>query len=276
MLNSDTTRKIEDFVYSKPRSIQEISVHIGKNWRTADRYVLEIEKEFGTISTRVFREGTRGALKIVFWASMEKVSSSIFQEKLEQQIMKSRRKEEFSSFDIFQYADDKKKEITVADSEEANIGTYGDLMLKADKQLLVFSGNMSFVNLKNKKKDLFRVYEELVKKGVSIKILSRVDLEGKGNIEKALSLNKKYGKELVEVRHDEHPLRASIIDNKMIRMKEVREPTGKIHELNKRVFIYYTIKDKSWIEWLSRIFWKKWSNSIIAEKRLAELDKIKI
>jgi len=115
-----------------------------------------------------------------------------------------------------------------------------------------------------------------VKKGISIKILSRVDLDGIDNIERALSLNKKYGKELVEIRHDEHPLRAVIIDNKMIRMKEVKEPTGKINELNKRVFIYYNIKEKEWVEWLAKIFWKKWSNSIIAEKRLEELHKIKV
>ena len=276
MLNPEIIRKIEDFVYSKPRSVQEIAIHIGKNWRTADRYVMEIEKEYGTISTRVFREGTRGALKIVFWASVEKVSHGVFQEKLEQQIMKSRRKEEFSSFDIFQYADSKKKEINIESNEEENISTFEKLMLNAEKQLLVFSGNMSFLNLKNKKTDLFHVYEELVKKGISIKILSRVDLDGIDNIERALSLNKKYGKELVEIRHDEHPLRAVIIDNKMIRMKEVKEPTGKINELNKRVFIYYTIKEKDWVEWLTKIFWKKWSNSIRAEKRLEELHKIKV
>ena len=256
--------------------MQEVSHFINVNWRTADRYVMEIEKEYGTISTRVFREGTRGALKIVFWASVEKVSHGVFQEKLEQQIMKSRRKEEFSSFDIFQYADSKKKEINIESNEEENISTFEKLMLNAEKQLLVFSGNMSFLNLKNKKTDLFHVYEELVKKGISIKILSRVDLDGIDNIERALSLNKKYGKELVEIRHDEHPLRAVIIDNKMIRMKEVKEPTGKINELNKRVFIYYNIKEKEWVEWLAKIFWKKWSNSIIAEKRLEELHKIKV
>ena len=49
--------KIEEFVYSKPRSIQEISNFLEKNWRTADRYIEEIEKNFGTISTRVFKGG---------------------------------------------------------------------------------------------------------------------------------------------------------------------------------------------------------------------------
>ena len=49
-----------------------------KNWRTADRYVDEIEKSFGTLSTRVFRGGTRGALKIVFWSSVEKIRGTVF------------------------------------------------------------------------------------------------------------------------------------------------------------------------------------------------------
>jgi len=57
MLDSKTIKKIEDFVYTKPRSIQEVSEHIIKNWRTADRYIQEIKKEFGTIETRTFRGG---------------------------------------------------------------------------------------------------------------------------------------------------------------------------------------------------------------------------
>ena len=59
MLSNDIIKKIENLVSQKPRSIQEIANSIGKNWRTADRYIEEIEKNFGTISTRVFREGTR-------------------------------------------------------------------------------------------------------------------------------------------------------------------------------------------------------------------------
>src|SRR3989304_4113186 len=102
MLHSEIVRKIEDFVYGKPRSVQEIAEHIGKNWRTADRYIDDIEKEFGTLATRVFRGGTRGALKIVYWASVEKVSPTAFQTQLEEQILKGRTKYDFSPFDIFQ------------------------------------------------------------------------------------------------------------------------------------------------------------------------------
>src|SRR3989344_211715 len=43
MINSEIVKKIEDFVYAKPRSVQEIAQNIEKNWRTADRYIKEIE-----------------------------------------------------------------------------------------------------------------------------------------------------------------------------------------------------------------------------------------
>ncbi|MBI2629470.1 hypothetical protein HYW76_00040 [Candidatus Pacearchaeota archaeon] len=114
-----------------------------------------------------------------------------------------------------------------------------------------------------------------MERGIPIKILSRVDLAGLENTEKMLSLNYQYGKELIEIRHCEQPLRAIIFDNKTARMKEINEPTGKINELNERVFIFYTIYDKEWIDWLSKIFWKMFSNSISAKKRIEELRKLK-
>jgi hypothetical protein len=275
MLNSETIRKIEDFVYAKPRSIQEIAAHIGKNWRTADRYIEEIEKELGTVSTRVFRGGTRGALKIVYWASVEKVSHSIFQEKLEQEILAARRKEDFSAFDIFQYVPDKDRKLFVQNRED-NIEELGKILVGAQKQVLVFSGNLSFINIENKKKDLSQVFDELAKKGIAIKVLCRVDLAGRDNVEKLLSINSKYGKNLIEIRHDNHPIRGIILDGKFVRLKEKKEPTGKINELDKRVFIFYNITDKSWVDWLSRIFWKKFSNSMDANRRLEQLKQIKL
>jgi len=276
MLDSQTISKIEEFVYSKPRNIQEIAECIGKNWRTADRYVEEIEKNFGTIATRVFRAGTRGALKIVYWASIEKVSHSIFQERLEQDILTARKKEDFSAFDIFQYIPDKNRNLSVKNKEEDNVEEFSRILLSAQKQILFFSGNLSFINLKDRKKDLSQIFEELANKKVMMKVLCRVDLAGKENIERVLSLNSKYGKDLIEIRHDAHPIRGVIIDGKFIRLKEVKEPTGKINELNKKAFIFYNISDKSWADWLSKVFWKKFSNSMDANKRLEQLKRIRI
>ena len=67
---------LNDFVYARPRTIQEISQLIDKNWRTADRYVDKIAKEEGTLAVRTFRGGTRGALKVVYWNLNPSISSS--------------------------------------------------------------------------------------------------------------------------------------------------------------------------------------------------------
>ena len=275
MLDSSIIKKIEDFVYAKPRSVQEIAQHIEKNWRTADRYIDEIEKNFGTISIRVFREGTRGALKIVYWSSIEKVSSSVFQEALEENIFNKIRREDFSTFDIFQHVDNKNKKVLVKKGEnESKLGTlneFSDLLKQTKKQIIFFSGNLSFINFEDGKVNIFKVLEELVKKGIFIKVISRVDLAGIENVRKLLSLNFKYGKELIEIRHREQPLRVTIIDNGIINLKEIKKPTGRESELKEKTFIFYTIKDKAWIEWLTRIFWKMFNSSIGADKRLQEL-----
>jgi hypothetical protein len=274
MLDSKTINKIEEFVYAKPRSVQEIAELIKKNWRTADRYIDEIQKNFGTISTRVFRGGTRGALKIIYWSSVEKVSSSIFQEKLEKEIFNCKKKEDFSAFDIFQHIPEKNRKSFVFDKEEENISEFKEILLNAKKQMLFFSGNLSFVNIKDKNETLFEIFEKIIQKKVNIKILCRVDLAGIKNIEKLLSLNLKHGKNLIEIRHDLHSIRGVITDGNFIRLKEVKEPTGKINELNKKKFIFYNISDKSWAEWLSKIFWNKFSNSIDANKRIEHLKQI--
>ena len=279
MLNSETIKKIEQFVYAKPRSIQEISVYIQKNWRTADRYIEEIEKEYGTLSTRVFRGGTRGALKIVYWSSIEKVSSNVFQEQLEQEIMRGRKKEDFSAFDIYQYIKEKNKSVEIAKGEdETSSGLQGlkEILIAAKKQIIIFSGNLSFINFKNKKVDTFKELEFLIKKGIAIKVITRIDIGGKENIEALLSLNNKYGRELVEIRHREQPIRSIIVDKEFFNIKEIKLPTGRTNELNKKVFLFYTVKDKEWIEWLTKIFWKMFSSSINAEQRLQEINKLKI
>jgi len=277
MLDSTTVKKIEDFVYLKPRSIQEISEHIAKNWRTADRYVQEIEKEFGTIATRTFRQGTRGALKIVHWASIEKASNSVFQEILEKQILTGKTKYDFSAFDIFQHVDNKNKTAALQkhkNEEGTNLKHFLDFLKNTKKQLLVYSGNLSFINLKDKNGEAIKILEDLIRKNVSIKVICRIDLAGKENIEKLLSLNFKYGKEIVEIRHREQPLRAFISDNKMFRIKEIKEPTNRKNELAEKTFIFYTIKDKEWTEWLSRIFWKMFSSSVDSRKRIDEMKKL--
>ena len=277
MLNSKIVEKIESFVEIKPRSVQEIAQELNKNWRTVDRYISQIKEEFGTIETRIFREGTRGALKIVYFANSEKISSTIFQERLEKEILLRRTKEEFSAFEIFQYVQDNKKEVFLKKAEDEkgtrDLDKFFKILLNAQKQVLFFSGNLSFLNIKNNNQSFFDIIEKLVEKNIKIKVLCRVDIVGRQNIEKLLSLNFKHQKELIQIRHREHPLRATIIDDKIMDLKEIKEPTGKIKELDKKIFIFYTINDKKWIEWLTKIFWKMFNESISAEKRLEQINR---
>lgn len=280
MLSVALIQKIEEFVSIKPRSIQEIAKLIGKSWRTADRYIAEIEKDFGTITTRTFREGTRGALKIVYWAGIEKAKYSVFQEQLKEQIMSAKGKEDFSGFDIFQHVPKKDKEgWSKTGKDESKLGKlkrFEKLLRSSKKQILFFSGNLSFINYEDGVVEVFDILEELVKKGIKIKVVTRVDFTGKENVEKLLNLNFKYGKELIEIRHREQPLRVTIIDKKVFNMKEIKDPTGREKELNKKLFIFYDIKNKEWIEWISRIFWEMFNKSIDAKKRLEEIQKLNI
>ena len=279
MLDSETTKKIEDFVSKKPRSINEIANHIDKNWRTADRYIKKIRENFGTLDIRTFRKGTRGALKIVYWAGVEKNTGSVFKDRLEKQIMQAHGKEDFAAFDIFQHVPDKNKKAWKSIGEtEAKLGklsNFIDILQKTKKQVLFFSGNLSFINYKSKNFDVFKTIENLVKKGIQIKIVSRVDITGKKNIEKLLSLNNKYSKELIQIRHIEQPLRVTIIDDKHANIKEIKEPTGRLKELNKKTFIFYDITDKEWVDWFRKIFWNMFNSSIDAHKRLKELKKLR-
>jgi len=283
VLDDAITRKICSFVKIKPRSVDEIAKHIDKNWRTTERYVQIIEKETGCISTKIFREGTRGALKIVFWNAIEDIHSLGFQEELLEEIMGLKDKVDFSPFDIFQYIDKNKKRVYIENDKkvdpELEISEKRDLigmLRKAAKQLIIFSGNLSFINSKQGDTKIIEILRELAKKGVSIKIIARVSLIGSENIVKLLAINKELGKEAIEIRHRYQPLRMMIIDNKIAMMREVKYPEYYTQgELKNKIAVLYDIYDKDWIEWLQKVFWKMFSAAMPAEKRLQEMKEIR-
>jgi hypothetical protein len=276
MLTPDIVKKIEDFVHQKPRSVDEIAKMLNKNWRTADRYIDEIIKDIGTINTRVFREGTRGALKVVFYAGLEGASHSVFQKQLEEDIARGKTKYDFSTFDIYQYIPTGKKtaEYIKTKKDDAYNEKFAEKLLAAKNQVLFYSGNLSFINDRFNKGTLFDVIEELVKNKISVKVMCRVDFQGLKNIEKLLSLNHKYGKEYVEIRHRDQPLRGVVVDNKLVRLKEHIRSSDKKNEMSEDAHTFYTIHDKDWVEWLAKVFWKMFSFSISAKKRIDEIRKI--
>jgi hypothetical protein len=278
MLDNKTIKKINDFVYAKPRTVQEIALLIRKNWRTANSYVDKIAKESGSISVRNFREGTRGALKIVYWSNIEKISSSGFQEKLFMKIERGKTKMDFSPLDIYQYVDEKHRDAFLEEQEEEEATTKQDLIStfrSAQNQILFFSGNLSWANLKQGNKKIIDVLEEITRNKISIKMLTRMDITCLKNLQKIRAINEAVGREAIEIRHCEQPLRAFIVDNKFARFKEIKNPEEhKKDELRKRAFIFYNIYDPEWIEWLQKVFWNFFRNSVSAEKRLKDLNSI--
>lgn len=268
MLDTATSKKIISFVHIKPRTIQEIAHHIHRNWRTANSYVEKIEAEQGILGLRTFRGGTRGALKIVYFKDVNNPSSSAFQGKLLREIEAGRNKYDFSPFDIYQYVDDEKRlaflerqtKYTITDKQNL-VG----LLRSAEKEIIMFSGDLSWAQVKQKHIKLIDVLQEMVAKGITIKILCRVDVESINNIRKTLSLNEASAKEGIEIRHAQQPLRAFIIDNKVVRFKEQREGN---------TYIFYEINDQEWIEWVQKVFWKLFHSSIRAEKRIEDIESI--
>ena len=275
MLDSKTIKKISDFVYVKPRSIQEVAHHIQKNWRTADSYIERIMKEQGILQVRTFREGTRGALKIVFWNNVENIHSSDFQERLFKKIESSKNKEDFSPFDIYQYVDEDKRYAFSEVQSEYKVTAKQNLVsaLKgAEKQLLIFSGNLSWVNAMQDKKRIIDVFEELCDHNVSIKILCEITPESIKNVQKCLEINNKIKKQMIEIRHCQQPFRAFVVDDKFARFKEIRHLEKQRSKYSS--YIFYEIRDEEWVEWIQKIFWNLFRTSILAEKRIKDIETI--
>jgi hypothetical protein len=269
MLEKRTEQQILDFVRVKPRTMQEIASLTEKNWRTAERYVQTISQETGLIATRTFREGTRGALRIVYWNALESAKGSAYQERLLQKILQGRRKEDFSPFDVYQFVPVDRREAFV-EQQEFSLNDkirFNKLILKAEQQVLFLSGNLSWVELGP---DMMKTIEQLAKRGVRIKVLTRVDVTSEKNTAAMLDINHRVGWDAIEIRHCEQPLRAIIVDDKIMSIKEVLSP--ELHrELKRKQFIFYLISDLEWVAWLQKVFWHLWGQSVDARTRLDAL-----
>jgi len=274
MLDSKLTKKLLDTVYAQPRSMDELSKCIGKNWRTTDRYVQKIIEETGELGLKTFREGTRGALKIVYFKNIAKLSSNQFQDVLLHQITDGKQKEDFSPFDIYQYIDDPKRKAYLIGCSQSDQKFFKDFEA-AKNQILVFSGNMSWINFKCGEQSGQKVLEK-ISPSTSIKIITRIDFAGQQNIEDGLKINLRNKKESIEIRHCYQPLRGYIIDDKLARFWETKVPMKyKKGELKEEVTLFYEIYDPEWIDWLKKLFWNLFSSGIPAQKRIDDIKSIK-
>lgn len=277
-LDKKTRKEINDFVRERPRNVQEVADMIGKSWRTADRYVKKIAKEEGTIDVHTFREGTRGALKVVYWRNTDEIFSSRYREKLWEKIKNGRDKVDFSPFDIFEAVDDGERNAFLEQQSEENVEASHDIvgtLRQAEREILVFSGNLSWSTLKQDGVDVKEVFKELAENDISVKFLSRVDITSLKNIELMTKINDEIGKKRVDVRHSEHPVRAIIVDDKLAQFKEMRNPEDyKKGELEKRTYIFYEVYEDKWIDWIRNVFWKLYRNAVPAESRIEDLHSI--
>ena len=243
MLDKAQTNQILEFVRQKPRTIQEIAHLLDKNWRTANRYVEQIALEVG--------------------------KGSAYQEALLRDIQIGKRKENFNPFDIYQFVPETHREAYLEINELSKHPSirYDQLLTKAQHQVLLFSGNLSWMELGP---NMIRTIEHLAQRKVQIKILTRVDITSLENTEKALAMNQRVGWDAIHIRHREQPLRSLIVDDQFATLKEVLNPQY-IRELKKKMYIFYKIKDPEWVNWLQKVFWHLWNQSIDAEKRLEAL-----
>jgi hypothetical protein len=239
VLDSKTKSRICNFVYSKPRTVNEIAVLIQKNWRTADKYIQQIEEEDGCISTRTFREGSRGALKVV-----EDGKKNAFVEEFDDPLIS------------------KEQELV-------------PLLRSVERVLYVFSGNMSWINMTEKEENLIDILEEIAKRNVQVKVVCRVDFASLSNLEKVYAINNKLGKEAIEIRHCKQSLRGFVIDSRIARFKELKLVENyKRGELKKDLRLFVEIFDEDWVNWLVKVFYSLFRTSIDGKDRINQLKKI--
>ena len=278
MLDTKTIKKITDFVKHKPRTIQEVAFHIKKNWRTADRYVEKIAEDTGSIATRTFREGTRGALKLAYWQALENIHSTDLQQRLYSMIQHGRTKYDFSPLEIYQYVDPKKKRAFLEEQFDEQTTIEHELishLKSAQKQILLFSGNLSFVNVVQDGVKVIDALTELATNNISIKVIARIDITAMKNLKKLLTINEKLGKEMIEVRHAVQPLRTFIVDNRFVRLKETKQPEQyDREELHKKTCVFYEIYDPDWVEWMQKVFWDLFRTGVPAQQRLENIEAI--
>lgn len=268
MLTREIIKKVESFLRVRPRTVDEISKLLERNWRTADSYIKKIIAERGTLATHTFREGSRGALKLVYLVSADNFQSSAYQERLFAKIIAARKKEDFNPFDIYQHVPKEKRRAFLEKQTELEITEKQGLtnsLRSAEDQVLIFSGNLSWAITRQGKVSLLSLLDELVERKIPVKILCDVDLESLENISQVLSLNEKHKSDLIEIRHAEQPLRAFVVDSKFSRFKQHKQ---------RNTFIFYEVKDKEWVNWIQQLFWQIFRTSIGAEQRIKDLKSI--
>ena len=265
-MNSGVDKQILSFVANEPKSIHEIAQHIKKSWKTVDKYVKEIQKDNPELRIKVFRKGSHGALKVVYLANIMQKSKDEIKEKLLNSFLTGNVKDDFDVLDFFMHVKSEQKNVVFEQYEKESVSVKQELvkqLCSCQHTLYNFSGNLSWINVKEKGVVMLHILEDLVKRGVKIKILCRIDPASLRNITKLKSLDKKHGTNLIEIRHLRHPLRGFIFDDQLLRLKEeVRTARYKEGEIAKNLRVFYDIWSPEWVNWLTNVFTYSFNSSM--------------
>lgn len=277
VLKESDIKSIIKYVKKEPRTVQDVSRLIKKSWVTTDSYLKQIKENTGLIDIKTFRKGTQAALKIVSYNQADAPIYDEVRDGLFNQIRNSKTKQDFDFMDLYQFVPDNKKRTFTEEYKEEEISKKQQIISmfrQAKNQVYCFSGNLSFINMKEKNTKIFSVIEELAKRKVVFKILCRVNVASLSNLNKLSKLIVKYPGSF-EIRHCYQPLRGFIIDDQIARFKrEEQSKTYKKGELHKNIRIFYEIYDTDWISWLQKVFWNLFRSSLEYNERLKELQKI--
>ncbi|MDY6770372.1 MAG: hypothetical protein SV186_00270, partial [Candidatus Nanohaloarchaea archaeon] len=216
-------------------------------------------------------------LKIVYWNNTDSFNSSKIQEQLLKKIEAGRDKTDFSPFDIYQVADQDKRNAFAERQADENVEAKHDLFDKlrqAQESVKLFSGNLSWANVTHNGEKAGDVFRELGEDGITVKFLGRVDIGSLRNAEQLLDINRGLDTDRIDIRHSEQPLRAFIVDDKFVQFKEMRQPEDGSH-VDDRTYLFYEISDQEWVDWTSKVFWKLYRGGIPADRRIEDLKSIK-
>jgi hypothetical protein len=271
LLSKTDSEKILQFVKKEPCTIQDLSLHIGKSWVTTESYVEQIAKETGMIRTKKFRGGTKGAVKIVYWNYTESVQVDEIRNKLFDKIKLSYDKKTFDPLEVFQFVPAGKGKAFMETYDATHPSTKKSLLnflRRVEEELLVFSGNLSFLRHSEPK----QAFQEMLGRGVRVKILCRMDLGTVENLKIIQGIFRDFEPQ-VEIRHSLQPVRGFVADGKMIRLKDEKKKSDfKERELPHDVRVFYEIYDPDWVNWFENVFWYLFRTSIPYQDRMTVLN----
>ena len=196
-----------------------------------------------------------------------------------QRIINGRNKGDFSVLDVVQNINQEKRKVSYLSNDyyhsQKNISEFWASLKKAKNQILFLSGNLSFTDIGNKYKEFIELIRSIVKQGVKIFILARVDISDMNKIKELLAINKSGYSGTINIRYAHQPLRCTIIDENTCFLKEnVDFYTSTPNKDHQSATFIYTLTEQEWVEWLAKVFWHLWHGSIDAERRLMVLEEI--